>query len=208
MGPQKAVSKLVNYREIRDDLPEVEFGELTAPGMGAGRGGGGRGGIAAVDAGIAGKRAPGVQPGAAVGTAGEGRGDPALVAGSHGAHEAAAGRKDDALLAWAVCQFCDDGRQTYLLYKQNQLLRQYAVGNYRKLTHDISKDPAMLVYLNNNQNVKAHPNENYARELMELFTLGIGNYSENDIKESARSFTGWTNAGDQFVGGRSSTISA
>jgi uncharacterized protein (DUF1800 family) len=90
-------------------------------------------------------------------------------------------------------------KNTYLLYKQNQLFRKFATGNYRALTLEVSKDPAMLVYLNNNQNVKAHPNENYARELMELFTLGIGNYTENDIKESARAFTGWTNAGDQFI---------
>jgi len=57
----------------------------------------------------------------------------------------------------------------------------------------------MLEYLNNNQNKKEHPNENYARELMELFTMGIGNYTETDIKESARAFTGWTALGDQFI---------
>ena len=90
-------------------------------------------------------------------------------------------------------------RQTYLLYQQNQLYRKFALGNSRQLMLEVSKDPAMLIYLNNNQNVKAHPNENYARELMELFTLGIGNYTENDIKESARTFTGWANAGDQFI---------
>ncbi|MGN6368082.1 MAG: DUF1800 domain-containing protein [Phycisphaerae bacterium] len=90
-------------------------------------------------------------------------------------------------------------RNAYLLYKQNALFREHAVGNYRQLTHEVSKDPAMLVYLNNNQNVKEHPNENYARELMELFTLGIGNYTEKDIKESARAFSGWTNVGDQVM---------
>ena len=68
------------------------------------------------------------------------------------------------------------------------------------LTHEVSKDPAMLVYLNNNQNVKAKPNENYARELMELFTMGIGNYTEEDIKESARAFTGWTQSGGSVCG--------
>ena len=57
----------------------------------------------------------------------------------------------------------------------------------------------MLDYLNNSENRKAHPNENYARELMELFTLGIGNYTENDIKQSARAFTGWAHDGDDFV---------
>ncbi len=75
---------------------------------------------------------------------------------------------------------------------QNQLFREYALGNVRDLTLHVSQDPAMLRYLDNNVNVKAHPNENYARELMELFTLGIGNYTEQDIRESARAFTGWT----------------
>jgi len=88
---------------------------------------------------------------------------------------------------------------TYLLYQQNQLYRLHATGNFRAMMHEVSRDPAMLVFLNNNQNVKAHPNENYARELMELFTLGIGNYTENDIKESARAFTGWTNQGNLFL---------
>ncbi len=90
-------------------------------------------------------------------------------------------------------------KNSFFLYKQNDLYRQNATGNYKTLTLSVSKDPCMLQYLNNNQNVKAHPNENYARELMELFTLGIGNYTEKDIKESARSFTGWTNVGDTFV---------
>jgi uncharacterized protein (DUF1800 family) len=78
------------------------------------------------------------------------------------------------------------------LFMQNQLFREYALGNVRDLTLHVSQDPAMLRYLDNNVNVKAHPNENYARELMELFTLGIGNYTEQDIRESARAFTGWT----------------
>ncbi|MBV8244549.1 MAG: DUF1800 domain-containing protein [Candidatus Eremiobacteraeota bacterium] len=78
------------------------------------------------------------------------------------------------------------------MYRQNQLFRQYALGNVRDLTQAVSKDVAMLKYLDGERNVKAHPNENYARELMELFTLGIGNYSEQDIRESARAFSGWT----------------
>jgi uncharacterized protein (DUF1800 family) len=77
------------------------------------------------------------------------------------------------------------------LLAQNQLFRSYALGNVRELTLHVSQDPAMLRYLDNNVNVKAHPNENYARELMELFTLGIGNYTEQDVRESARAFTGW-----------------
>src|SRR5438105_13351185 len=74
-----------------------------------------------------------------------------------------------------------------------------AAGNFKQYVHRISHDPAMLDYLNNQQNHKNHPNENYARELMELFTLGIGNYTENDIKQSARAFTGWAHDGDEYV---------
>jgi len=78
------------------------------------------------------------------------------------------------------------------IYEQNQLFRNNALGNLRELARSVSKDPAMLLYLDNATSVKAHPNENYARELMELFTLGHGNYTEQDIRESARAFTGWT----------------
>jgi uncharacterized protein (DUF1800 family) len=79
-----------------------------------------------------------------------------------------------------------------LVYAQNQLFRSYALGNLHDLTLAVSRDPAMLLYLDNAANNKSHPNENYARELMELFTLGLGNYSEEDVRQSARSFTGWT----------------
>jgi uncharacterized protein (DUF1800 family) len=78
------------------------------------------------------------------------------------------------------------------LLAQNRLFRQYALGNIRELTLHVAQDPAMLRYLDNNVNVQAHPNENFARELMELFTLGIGNYTEQDVRESARAFTGWS----------------
>jgi uncharacterized protein (DUF1800 family) len=90
-------------------------------------------------------------------------------------------------------------RSALLIWEQNELLRKMAGGNFRKLLHAVSRDPAMLDYLNNNQNRKGHPNENYAREVMELFTLGIGNYTEDDIKEAARAFTGWMHDGDQYV---------
>jgi uncharacterized protein (DUF1800 family) len=82
-------------------------------------------------------------------------------------------------------------RFPWITYNQNALFRKYALGNLRDLTRDVSKDAAMLIYLNGNQNVAAHPNENYARELMELFTLGVDHYSENDVRESARAWTGW-----------------
>lgn len=78
-----------------------------------------------------------------------------------------------------------------LMYTQNQLFRKHALGDFRELVHDISKDAAMLIYLDSESNRKAHPNENYARELMELFCLGEGNYTERDVQELARCFTGW-----------------
>lgn len=80
------------------------------------------------------------------------------------------------------------------IYFQQQLLdviRQNALGNFGELLRGVSKTPAMLSFLNNQQNKKQHPNENFAREVMELFTMGRGNYTEQDIKESARAFTGW-----------------
>lgn len=78
-----------------------------------------------------------------------------------------------------------------LMARQNQLFRRMATANFEELTQAVAKDPAMLLWLDAATNVKAHPNENFARELMELFTLGIGNYSETDVKEAARAFTGW-----------------
>ena len=92
-----------------------------------------------------------------------------------------------------------DERQASYMWNQNELLRANAAGNFRSFVRAISRDPAMLDYLNNNSNRKQHPNENYARELMELFTLGIGNYTETDVKEAARAFTGWAHDGDDFV---------
>src|SRR5438132_1163337 len=78
------------------------------------------------------------------------------------------------------------------LFTQNQLFRGMALGNFDDLLKAVSKDPAMMVYLDTETNRKGKPNENYARELMELFTTGIGHYSEDDVRESARAFTGWT----------------
>jgi uncharacterized protein (DUF1800 family) len=78
-----------------------------------------------------------------------------------------------------------------LMYQQNQLFRQQATGDFRTLVHGIAKDPAMLIYLDSASNRKAHANENFARELMELFCLGEGHYSEQDVQQLARCFTGW-----------------
>jgi uncharacterized protein (DUF1800 family) len=79
-----------------------------------------------------------------------------------------------------------------LMYAQNATLRANALGSFATLLHAASKDPAMLIYLDTAQSRKGQPNENFAREVMELFTLGEGNYSEHDIKEAARAFTGWS----------------
>jgi uncharacterized protein (DUF1800 family) len=85
-------------------------------------------------------------------------------------------------------------RNLNVFYQQGLLdvIRRNALGSFRDMLHEVSKSAAMLNFLNNQQNRKDHPNENFAREVMELFTLGRGNYTENDIKEAARAFTGWT----------------
>jgi len=77
------------------------------------------------------------------------------------------------------------------MYWQNKLFRDFAMGNLVDFTKAVTIDPAMLIYLDGTRNRKGAPNENYARELLELFTLGIGNYTEQDIQEGARALTGW-----------------
>ena len=83
-------------------------------------------------------------------------------------------------------------RSPALMYRQNVLLRRHALGNFAELLHAVSKDPAMVVYLDAATNRRGQPNENFAREVMELFTLGEGKYGEGDIREAARAFTGWS----------------
>ena len=93
-------------------------------------------------------------------------------------------------------------RNLNIFFQQELLhvIRRNALGNFRGLLHEVSKTGAMLNFLNNNQNKKDHPNENFAREVMELFTMGRGNYTEHDVKEAARSFTGWgANTKGEFV---------
>ena len=82
---------------------------------------------------------------------------------------------------------------------QNDTLRKHANGNFRDLLVAVAKDPAMLAYLDAAVNIKGAPNENFAREVMELFTMGVGNYTESDIKETARAFTGWNYDNLRFV---------
>jgi uncharacterized protein (DUF1800 family) len=93
-------------------------------------------------------------------------------------------------------------RNLNVFFQQQMLdvIRQNALGSFRDLLHEVSKSAAMLNFLNANQNRKDHPNENFAREVMELFTLGRGNYTEQDVKEAARAFTGWgANVKGEFV---------
>lgn len=86
----------------------------------------------------------------------------------------------------------DKVRDAYYMWRQNELFRRLATGNWQQLLTEAGKDPAMLIWLDQAQSQKAHPNENYARENMELFSLGEGHYTEKDVTEAARAFTGWS----------------
>jgi hypothetical protein len=195
-GAEKAIASLVKP-EVRDDLPGMPFGDLS-------------GGVGAIGQG-------GLKARAQMAAGLDQKGRQALFQ----LHQAARNERFGHMKTWWLDRMIRTQRpleekmtlmlhgllvssfvsvkDSFHLYQQNVLLRRHALGNFKQLIAEISRDPAMLDYLNNNQNKKEHPNENYARELMELFTLGIGNYTENDIKQSARAFSGWTFAGDQFV---------
>jgi uncharacterized protein (DUF1800 family) len=82
-------------------------------------------------------------------------------------------------------------KEPELMYRQNEIFRAQGAGSFEALALAVAKDPAMLVWLDANENKKGKPNENFARELFELFLLGIGNYTEADVQEGARAFTGW-----------------
>lgn len=92
-------------------------------------------------------------------------------------------------------------RDAYYMWRQNELFRRLATGNWLELLIEAGKDPAMLVWLDQAQSRKDHPNENFAREVMELFALGEGHYTEKDITEAARALTGWSldQEGQRFV---------
>ena len=81
---------------------------------------------------------------------------------------------------------------SFLQEEAINIIRKYALGSFKDLLREVSKSGAMILSLNNQQNRKSSPNENFAREIMELFSMGIGTYTEKDIKEAARSFTGWS----------------
>ncbi|MFD1615974.1 DUF1800 domain-containing protein [Gelatiniphilus marinus] len=102
-------------------------------------------------------------------------------------------------LFWANHFVCEDNSITYIQQFKNTL-REHALGNFKDFVNAVSKEAAMTKYLNTKQNKKQKPNENFARELMELFTLGVGHYTEADIKESAKAFTGYShNLRGEFV---------
>jgi uncharacterized protein (DUF1800 family) len=84
------------------------------------------------------------------------------------------------------------------MYRQNELFRKHALGRFGPMLQEVSKDPAMMLWLDTVVNKRGKPNENYARELMELFSLGVGNYTEHDIREAARAFTGWEVRNEKF----------
>lgn len=85
----------------------------------------------------------------------------------------------------------DKVRSVPQMLAQNALIRAQGLGDFKAMLHGMSRDTAMLVWLDGNANRKRHPNENFAREIMELFALGVGNYTEKDIQEAARAFSGW-----------------
>ncbi len=92
-----------------------------------------------------------------------------------------------------------DVQSSLEMIAQHELLRTNALGSFATILRGIARDPAMLEYLDNDENKKASPNENFARELLELFTLGAGHYEEADVAEVARAFTGWTDRDGVFV---------
>lgn len=101
--------------------------------------------------------------------------------------------REKMVLFWHDHFSCERDKVNYPqhMYQQNQLFRKFAFGNIKQLVKEVCVDPTMLLYLDGNNSRGTGPNENFARELMELFTLGIGNYSENDIRQAAKVLSGW-----------------
>lgn len=93
----------------------------------------------------------------------------------------------------------DKVRDYRKLLNQLELFQTKGTGNFRDLVVAVAQDPAMLCFLDAGKNIKGAPNENFAREIMELFTMGVGNYTEKDVREAARAFTGWNYVDTKFV---------
>ena len=89
--------------------------------------------------------------------------------------------------------------QGKVMTSQIEMFRNYGLGNFREILIQLSKNPAMILFLDNQDNHKDSINENYGRELLELFSMGVGNYTEEDIKECSRAFTGWTVANTDYM---------
>jgi len=92
----------------------------------------------------------------------------------------------------------DKVRQSDWMFEQNRTLREHALGKFEPLVLAVSRDPAMIVWLDLQRNVRSLPNENFGRELMEVFTLGVGHYTERDVREMSRAFTGWRAVDGRF----------
>ena len=95
-------------------------------------------------------------------------------------------------LFWHQVFATSDSKSVFQVQYQIETFRRNGMSNLRDILTDLSKDPAMVYFLDNSENHKDEPNENYGRELLELFSMGVGNYTEDDIKATARAFTGWT----------------
>ncbi|HVT81341.1 MAG TPA: DUF1800 family protein, partial [Phycisphaerae bacterium] len=184
MGATAAVLSVVNYKGVRDEMGGVEFGELTAPGMGRGlipaAGAAARGPAARGGAAGRGVAPPAQTPQAVINTLPEDqkKAMQQIIQASQRAKEeeirlwwldrmvrTKRPLEEKMTLFWhgLLVSSAQTVKNSYLLYQQNQLYRQHATGNFRTLIREVSRNPAMLTYLNNNQTVKAHPNENYAR---------------------------------------------
>ena len=107
------------------------------------------------------------------------------------AHPQTSSLREKMVLFWHG-HFATQTRFAHALVNQNNLIREHALGSFRDLLHGICKDPAMLFFLNANANRKDSINENFGRELLELFSLGIGHYTYQDVFEVSRAFTGWS----------------
>ena len=94
--------------------------------------------------------------------------------------------------------------QASALVNQINTFRRHSLGSYKTMLVELSKDPAMIIWLDNHDNHRDNINENYGRELLELFSMGVGNYTEDDIKECARAFTGWTLGNAEYMSTRAS----
>ena len=120
-------------------------------------------------------------------------------------HPTAPGRKDGPLLARPLCHRLRQAEPRQGGGEPDQHLPPAAGwANFRTLLLELSRDPAMIFWLDNKDNHKDAPNENYGRELLELFSMGIGNYTEDDVKACARAFTGWTIANADYMSIRAS----